>query len=181
MHSSPPAAGPKLRELFDLFPDSSDYPEVEYVPADQVPAPYAALLVHDQHMTLTVEARHGCPVDVRILARVQNGDFYARKIVLVKRGTDQVVQFGIVRIRLSYCDPEVQREIVAGQTPLGRILIEHDVLRRIQPTAFLRVLPGPAPTSWFGSGGRRPTFGRLAYIHCDGKPAIELLEIVTPE
>ena len=26
-----------------------------------------------------------------------------------------------------------------------------------------------------------PTYGRLALIHCDGLPAIELLEIVAPE
>lgn len=174
-------AGPDLSELFELFPESADVPEVEYVAAEDVPAPYAALLVHDQHMTLTVEARHGGPVDVHILARVQDGDFYARKILLVSRATGQVVQFGIVRIRLPYCDADVQREIIAGRTPLGRILIEHNVLRRIQPTAYLRVLPGPALTAWFGARGRRPTFGRLAYIHCDGKPAIELLEIVTPE
>jgi hypothetical protein len=24
------------------------------------------------------------------------------------------------------------------------------------------------------------TYGRLAYIHCDGKPAVELLEILAP-
>jgi hypothetical protein len=34
---------------------------------------------------------------------------------------------------------------------------------------------------WFALLQPRPTYGRLAYIHCDGKPAIELLEIVAPE
>jgi chorismate-pyruvate lyase len=75
----------------------------------------------------------------------------------------------------------VQEEILAARTPLGRILIQHNVLRRIEPTAFLRVIPGPGMMEWFALSQRRPTYGRLAYIHCDGKPAIELLEIVAPE
>jgi hypothetical protein len=33
--------------------------------------------------------------------------------------------------------------------------------------------------AWFGSSA--PTYGRLALIHCDGQPAVELLEIVAPE
>src|SRR5262249_43479848 len=70
------------------------------------------------------------------------------------------------------------QEIVAERTPLGRILIEHDVLRSIHPTAFLRVLPGRAVRKWFGPEEPRLTYGRLAYIHCGGRPAGGVLEIV---
>jgi chorismate-pyruvate lyase len=175
------SAGPELRALFALFPAANDMPEYEFVPGDEVPPPYNGLLVHDQHMTVTVEAHHGVPVDVQILARAQNGDSYARKILLVLQGSSKVVQFGIMRVHLNYTDEAVRKEILAGQTPLGRILIEHNVLRRIEPTAFLRVIPGPAMTSWFGLKRPQPTYGRLAYIHCDGQPAVELLEIVAPE
>jgi chorismate-pyruvate lyase len=131
-------------------------------------------------MTVTVEAHHGGPVNVVILERRQDGDAYARKILLTLEGTAKVVQFGIMRIQLSYCSEPVRREILAGRTPLGRILIHHDVLRRIEPTAFLRVLPGPDMMNWFELPHPTPTYGRLAYIHCDGKPAVELLEIVAP-
>jgi hypothetical protein len=75
----------------------------------------------------------------------------------------------------------VRAEIIAGETPLGRILIKHDVLRRIEPTGFLRVVPGPALMKQFGLAEPAPTFGRLAYIHCNDQPAIELLEVVAPE
>jgi hypothetical protein len=34
---------------------------------------------------------------------------------------------------------------------------------------------------WFGLDSPRPAYGRLALIHCDGQPAVELLEIVAPE
>jgi hypothetical protein len=59
-------------------------------------------------------------------------------------------------------------------------LIQHNVLRRIEPTSFLRAVPGEALMQWFGLAKPKPTYGRQAIIHCDGKPAIELLEIVAP-
>lgn len=177
----PKFAGPDLRSLFALFPAADDMPEYEFVTADEVPSPYQELLVHPHHMTVTVERHHGDLVDVRILARRHEGDQYARKILLTLQGNGKVVQFGIVRIHLQFCSPAVAEELVAGRTPVGRILIQHDVLRKIIPTAFLRVLPGPATTKWFNLEQPQITYGRLAYIHCDGQPAIELLEIVAPE
>lgn len=181
MNDPPRTAGPDLRALFALFPPADDMPEYELVPADEPPAPYNDLLVHKHHMTVTVEAHHGDLVDVRILAHRQDGDSYARKILLALRKSGKVVQFGIMRVHLNFCSQEVRDQIVAGQTPLGRVLINHGVLRRIEPTAYLRVVPGPEMMKWFGIDQPRPTYGRLAYIHCDGKPAIELLEIVRPE
>ncbi len=174
--------GSNLPSLYALFPAAGELrPEFEFVQADEVPSPYRELLVHDQHMTVTVEAHHGDSVDVRILARVHTDDFYARKILLALHGSGRVVQFGIMKINLSYCSPTVREEIVAGRTPLGRILIEHDVLRRIEPTAFLRVIPDPAMMKWFALDKPTRTYGRLAIIHCDEQPAVELLEIVVPE
>jgi chorismate-pyruvate lyase len=173
--------GPDYRQLFGLFPYSDDLPQIEFIPAHEMPEPYHALLVHEHHMTVTVEAHHQSRVDVRILERVREGNSYARKILLTSQRTGEVVQFGIVRIWLQYCSPEVQRRILEGKTPLGRILIENDVLRRIEPTAFLRVLPGRALDTWFGDKGRQPAYGRLAYIHCNDQPAIELMEVVVPE
>jgi chorismate-pyruvate lyase len=166
--------------LFSLFSPSSYIARMEAVPADSVPAPYHQLLVHPHHMTVTVEAHYGELVDVRLLEKIQEGDTYARKILLVTQKTRHVVQFGLVRIHLQYCSATVGAEIVAGLTPLGRILIEHDVLRRIEPMLYLRVLPGPAMMEWFALTQREWTFGRQALIHCDGKPAIELLEILAP-
>jgi hypothetical protein len=180
MNLSIPLVGPDVRALFSLFGPADDMPEYEYVAADEVPSPYGDLLVHEHHMTVTVERHHGSLVDVRILARRQNNDAYARKILLTLQSNGRVVQFGIMRVHLQLCSEEVRAEIVAGQTPLGRILIEHDVLRRIEPTAFLRVIPGRAMMEWFGLTKPKLTYGRLAYIHCDGLPVVELLEVVAP-
>lgn len=181
MNDPPRGVGPDLPSLFAIFRPLDELPEYELVPADEVPPPYHQLLVHEHHMTVTVEAYHGDLVNVRILERRHTDDWYARKILLTLQGSGRVVQFGIVRFHFRYCSEEVRNEIFAGQIPLGRILIKHNVLRRIQPTAFLRVIPGPAMMGWFGLDQPRPTYGRLALIYCDEQPAVELLEIVTPE
>ena len=177
----PNPANAKARGLFELFPLSGFLASFESVPADQVPKPYHGLLVHHHHMTVTIEAYHGDKVDVKVLEQIRADTNYARKILLVTQKTKRVVQFGIVRVHLQFCTPPVRKEILGGQTPLGRILIENNVLRRIEATEFLCVVPGSAMMEWFGLTEPRSTYGRKAVIHCDGNPAIELLEIVAPE
>lgn len=167
--------------IIDLFPDASIRPRMELVAAVEVPPPYRELLVHTHHMTVTVERFHREQVDVRLLEKKVTDDWYARRIVLVTQQSAQIVQYGIARIRLQYCSPPVRDAILAEQTPLGRILIENNVLREIVPVAFLRVMPGPAVVDMFGpEAGLLVTYGRLGAIHCDEKPAIEVLEIVAP-
>jgi chorismate-pyruvate lyase len=174
-------AGPDLHTLFQLFPPSSYLRDFDVVPADWIPDPYRMLLVHEHHMTVTVEAHHGSLVDVKVLEKKRDGNSYSRKILLALQSDGRIVQFGLVRIWLHFCSPEVRAEILAEKTPIGRILINHNVLRRIEPTEFLRVTPGPDLTQWFGLSKPETTYGRLAIIHCDGQPAVELLEIVAPE
>jgi chorismate-pyruvate lyase len=177
----PERARPDLQELLALFPPDDAFRAFEQIPAEEVPQPYYDLLVHEHHMTVTVEAHHGRLVDVQILEERHSEDAYARKILLTLQDTGRVVQFGLMRIGLKYCTAAVREEILSRRTPLGRILIEHNVLRRIEPRAFLRVTPGPAMMRWFGLKEARPAYGRLAIIHCDDRPAVELLEIVAPE
>jgi hypothetical protein len=171
---------PDLPTLFAQFPPADDLPEFEVIPGEEMPEPYRGLLVHEHHMTVTVEAFHGDLVDVRILARRHRGNSYARKILLALQKTGRVVQFGIFRIDLRLCSAPVREAIVAGRTPLGRILIENNVLRRIEPTAYLRIAGKAPQMRWFGLTEPQTLYGRLAIIHCDGRPAVELLEIVAP-
>ncbi len=175
------AVGPDLYTLFQLFPPASYLREFDVVPAAWVPEPYHKLLVHEHHMTVTVEAHHGSHVRVQVLERNHEEDSYARKILLALESDGRIVQFGLVRIWLNFCSPEVRAEILAEKTPLGRILIEYNVLRRIEPTEYLRITPGPEMMGWFALTAPETTYGRLALIHCDGRPAIELLEVVAPE
>src|SRR5688572_11179765 len=97
----------------DLFPtDQPSVAKAEHVAKALVPEPYQGLLVHNSHMTVTMERYHQSPVDVRILARMQDGDIYSRKSILLKSGTDDVVQLGIVRFDLRYVTDAVKGEIL---------------------------------------------------------------------
>lgn len=169
----------KAEELLGLFPGDAP-PSYEVIGADEVPEPYRGLLVHEEHMTVTVEAFHGGPVDVRVLAAREEGDLYARKSLLIHHDSGRVVQFGIVRMEMGEVSAEVRAAIVAQKTPLGRILIDHDILRRIEPTAYLRLQPSAEFRSWFAMTAPQPLYGRLALIHFHERPVVEVLEIVAP-
>jgi chorismate-pyruvate lyase len=172
---------PDLTTLVELFyPSLADLGEFEKTTAAQLAEPYRRLLAHDEHMTVTVEAFHNCPVDVRVLATRLAPPHYARKILLTRQSDGVVVQFGIVRLNFDCLAPDVQREIEEQGKPLGRILIEHNVLRQVELVELWKLTPGKELQALFGLATHEPCFGRTALIHCDGEPAVELLEVVTP-
>jgi chorismate-pyruvate lyase len=153
---------------------------VATIPAPDMPEPYRRLLAHTHHMTVTVEAHYGQPVDVRVLESGRDGDQYHRRIVLTLHGTNRIVQYGLVRINLGLLDRPVREEIVEQRTPLGRILIEHNVLRRVEPTAFLRVEPGKTLCAHMALARRYTLYGRTGVIFCNDQPAIAVLELLAP-
>src|SRR5690606_22436929 len=109
--------------------------------------------------------------------RKQDGDSYCRKILLTKHGTDDVVQFGLVRFDFQYVTPAVREEIVSESTPLGRVLINHNVLRHIDLGAILEITAGPALAKYLQMKPGDITYGRLATIFCNRRPAVDLLEV----
>ena len=171
---------PTFEHLYRLFPDAADRPTAAVIPADDVPQPYHQLLVHTHHMTVTVEAFYGSPVDVQVIRCQRNGNEYARKILLALRDGGRIVQFGLVRIDLGVCSDSVRDAIVEGKTPLGRVLIQHNMLRRIEPVAFLRVRLSAKMAGWFGVQAGAETYGRVGVIYMGDRPAVEVLEILAP-
>ncbi len=171
----------ELDALLGLFPqDKPLIAAAEHVPSSQTPEPYKQMLAHHEHMTVTMESYHQTSVDVRVLDQRLDGDTYARKILLLKSGTEDVVQFGIVRFNFQYVTDEVRAEIQAGETPLGRVLINHNVLRDVDLGAILRITAGPDLASLLQMPEGGVTYGRLATIFCNSKPAVDLLEISAP-
>jgi len=172
---------PTVEHLYRLFPDSPDRPDAAEVSAEGLPQSYHGLLVHAHHMTVTVEDFYGSPVDVRVLNCRRTGNEYARKILLTLRDDPKrVVQFGLVRINLGVCPEPVRNAITEGKTPLGRVLIQHNMLRRIEPVAYLRVTLTPTMAEWFRVPPGSTTFGRLGVIYTGDRPAVEVLEILAP-
>ncbi len=171
----------ELHALVALFPETEPLlARAEHVAAPLMPEPYRAMLAHDHHMTVTMEEHHRGPVDVAVLDEREVGGLYCRKIILTKRGTDQVVQFGLIRFDFRFVTDAVKNEILARETPLGRVLIRHNVLRHIDLGALLKVEAGPGLAKHLRMPVGGVTYGRLATIFCNGSPAVDLLEITAP-
>ncbi len=167
-------------ELFRLF--GEDPPSHREVDARDVPEPQRSLLHHERHMTVALERFHSTKVELVVLAEVHSEPFYARRILLLDEA-GKTVQFGIMRFDLRRVSHTVRHLILEGMQPLGRILIEHQVLRRISTHGLLRIDPTDALRTHIshGSDQEEPQqlFGRLATIVCNESPAVDLLEVVT--
>ncbi|GJM25125.1 MAG: hypothetical protein DHS20C16_15400 [Phycisphaerae bacterium] len=151
----------------------------EPVKPDKMPGTYQQLLVHNEHMTEKLSAYHGQDVELHVLHNRSDGDLYSRNVLLTLPSDPEfVVEFGIMRMNLGMVRDEVRKEIEAGETPLGSILVGHDVLRRIEPRWYLK-FDGDSPmASHFGRKHDSDVYGRVGIIHCNDEPAIELLEVV---
>jgi hypothetical protein len=179
-------------DLVRLFADPGpSFATFRNVDRGEVPEPARTLLDHTRHMTVAMEAHHGSPLGLRVVARARDlgatdghNPWYAREILLLSpRGA--LVQYGIVRINLAHVDRATAAAIRAGRIPLGRVLINAGLLREVHDVSLLEVRPGPRLASLFG---RLPvpgvssalTYGRVAEISLGGHPAVELLEVIVP-
>jgi chorismate-pyruvate lyase len=168
-------------ELVGLFYDSPEQlARFQHVGEAETPTAYRALLAHEDHMTVAVEDWHRSPVNLRVLSTRITRSHYSRKILLLRRKDGAAVQFGIVRLNFDYLSRPIRQEIQAHQVPLGRILIQHNVMRNVELVALWKVTAGAELSRLFGEKDQVSTYGRTAIIHCNGKAAIEVLEIVAP-
>jgi len=148
------------------------------VEGQSLPEPQKKLLVHQGHMTIALGEHHRNPVELQVLDRRRWGEIYARRLVLTVPGNDFPVLFGIMRIDLTATPPEARDEILSETKPLGAILIDHGVLRRIESRHYLEIRPGQVLAERLGVAAEAPLYGRLATIYCGGMAAVELLEVV---
>ena len=170
---------PDLESLAGLFfDDCQKLGQFTEIPAESLPSPYRGLLGHTHHMTVTVENFHHSPVNVEVLEKQVTDNHYARKILLRRQTDQRVVQFGIVRLNKTALSETVRAEIESENVPLGRVLIDHDVMRNVKLMSTWKILPGPALKEAFSDESLEICFGRTALIYTDGIPAVELLEIV---
>ncbi len=179
-------------ELVCLFADPGpSFATFRSVDRAEVPEPARTLLDHTRHMTVAMEAHHGAPLGLRVVARARDlgaaeggNPWYAREILLLSpQGVP--VQYGIVRINLAHVDAPTAAAIRAAKIPLGRVLINAGLLREVHGVRLLEVRPGPRLASLFGGlpvpgVPSAPTYGRVAEISLGGHPAVELLEVVVP-
>lgn len=163
------------------YPTVADLGCFRELSPEDMPPTFRQLLAHDRHMTLAVESFHGCLVNVVVLDSRRTENHYIRKILLTRTSDDEVVMFGIVRIMRCLLEPAIREKVEGEQIPLGRILIEHNVMRNVRLLSLWKVEPGKDIQRLFGMSTPMTCYGRTALLYLDTLPAIELLEIVTPE
>lgn len=171
----------ELMKLLSLFLRREKLVErINQIPVSATPELYRPLLVHEQHMTLAMEQFHQSSVAVQILEARNEGDHYCRQTLLQRSDTGSPVQFGIARVNLQSIPGAVREEILAGQLPLGRVLINHDVQRRIELRAIFEITTGRELAERLHMREGEITYGRTATIFCHHAPAVELLEVSAP-
>lgn len=170
----------ELETLIGLFfSDGSELGQFKETTAEEIPEPQRSLLAHEFHMTVTVEKFHSSSVDVKVLASRKDQQRYSRKILLTRQSDNRVVQYGIVRLNFDVLDEDVVKEIESEGTPLGRILISHNILRRVKLLSLYEIDCGVELAEAMQVASDSKVYGRTALIYLNEKPAIELLEIVT--
>jgi len=75
---------------------------------------------------------------VDVLEHRTDGDHYSRKILLRRQSDAKVVMYGIVRLLLPAVTDVVRQQIESREIPLGRVLINHNVLREVQLLGLYR-------------------------------------------
>ena len=169
----------RLASLF--YDDLAELGEFEPVSADELPDPYRGLLAHNEHMTVTLESSHESRLEVRVLAEMREEASYARNSLLARQRDGAILQFGIMRIWLADLPVNACEEITVKRLPLGRVLIDHNMLRQVELISLWRIVPGPALRKHLNLAECEVIYGRSAQILVDERPTVQMLEIVAPE
>jgi len=169
-----------LKHLFESF-STEHLPPVKVMAGNTMPEPFRSLLDHEHHMTVTMEKHFAESVRVKVLSESIQGNNYSRILYLVGEKTGRIILFGAMRIRLDFLPKPAQQEILARKEPLGRILIRHEILRKLELVALLEINPFQDRSSWFDRSDTCNYFGRLAKIHVENQVAVEVFEVVSPE
>src|SRR5438067_1109299 len=106
LHSAREAGMPLLEAFYGRR--GLAVPPCQIIDGEQVPEPYRTLLVHENDMTPTLEQFHGASVHLRVLGRERRRNEYQREVVLQLEGSEQPVEFGVIRIDLGLFAPVVR-------------------------------------------------------------------------
>lgn len=172
------AAREELASLCEgFFDDLAWLSDCEWIAAGQMPPETRRMLVHGEHMTATLKRCYHQPVGLRVLDDRAEGATYRRKILLTVDEGRRVVEFGIVRMTFAALDDAAREVVLLRETPLGDIFERFDVLTKVEPRDLWR-FPSETPIVQYFGPAAAAAYGRLGLIHCNGDPAVELLEVV---
>lgn len=170
---------PSASRLATLFySDLEEIGRFRPVTVEGLPSAYRVLLAHQNHMTVSLESFHKSLVKVQAIDEWRDESSYARTSVLSRQSDGAIVQFGIMRIWLKDLPETAQAEITGRRVPLGRVLIDHKLLREVELICLWEIAPGTALRKHLKLEPSVDTiFGRSAQILVDERPTVQLLEI----
>lgn len=155
-------------------------PETTQIDGSAMPEPYRSLLVNDGDMTPTLEKFHRCKLHLRVLGRKESGGEYRRQVLLLDP-QERPVEFGAIRIHLDVLLPAVQKLVLAGQRPLGGVLIENSVPHTSRPSAYFSVTGDDLINRALGVSKPCRLYGRCNTLTADdGRVIAEVVEILPP-
>jgi hypothetical protein len=153
-------------------------PLARKVAPDRIPSPYQSLLVHQNDMTLTLEAHFGGRVTLRPLSTFREGRSYFRRVLLVQEYSARPVEMGAIRIDLMAFRPKIRAQILSNRVPLGRLLRDGGVDYKSLPKVFLAVTPNPEMMGVFWMREPRTLYGRQTEMKLDGRKIGDIVEIL---
>lgn len=155
-------------------------PVTTLVDGAQLPEPYRSLLFNSGDMTPALEKYHRCKLHLKVLGRVHAGDDYRRQVLLLDE-RDRPTDFGAIRIHLDVLLPEVQKLVLAGQRPLGGVLIENSVPHHSRPSAYFSVIGDDLINRALGVTRPCTLYGRCNTLTADdGRIIAEVVDILPP-
>ena len=153
-------------------------PAVKAIPADRIPPPYHALLVHEDEMTQTLERHVGGSVVLRALSSVRKAPWYFRHVLLSEEASGRPVVMGAVGIRVDRFKPRIRTQIFREEVPLGRILREAGIEYKSRPQVFFEVTPTPEIMGIFWMPEPRTLYGRQTEMTLQGARIGNIVEIL---
>jgi chorismate-pyruvate lyase len=172
----------------DIYPLDEFYaargqspPVLGRIEAGEVPEPYHSLLVHKTDMTSTLEKFHGEKLHVEVLARHNTDNEYYREVVLVLDASKKPVEYGAIKIILDLFPPEIQREILREEKPLGRILTDFHFAFSSHPGPCLRMASDSFIDGVLHLQGTQFLYGRRnSLVDSWDRPLAEIVEVLPP-
>lgn len=156
-------------------------PEIQQIPAEQVPEPYKTLLVHHNDMTPTLERFHADPLRLRVLRSDTREIYYFREVVLTLSRDDTPVEFGAIKINLALFPPNARKLILEEREPLGHILGACNLVHSSRPKAFLSIQSDTLIAESLGLTRPSLLYGRRNTLSDpQQRPLAEVVEIIPP-
>lgn len=178
MEHLPPAAA--LLERFYLRM-GLPLPRLCMLRGEAVPSPYRELLVHSNDMTPTLEAFWQQPLELRVLGRLHDGDFYLREVALRLAQGGHAVEYGAIQIYLDHFPRNARRLVLEEKRPLGKILELEAVGHLCWPQGFFRVQSDARMGAALDLKRPRELYGRRNVL-LDGHRRLlaEVVEVLPP-